>query len=486
MLKGVQIRFDLSLKFLAAALIILATLLIVTSFLSWLFNELHTLEYLIISAFYLFVAFLILWKLPVKPDKRIRVRDSFMIIILIWVVVPLFGMLPFLFASPISSVTDALLESYSGFTTTGFTTLTEFPEISASMMFWRAAIQWLGGMGIIIFVFTIFPLLIDGNLKNFFSDLHDTELSLIKQRLSVTARSLLIVYIFYTFIGILALYFMGLGWFDSVLFSLASISSGGGVLFNGNISHLSIEIKTVIAALMLVAGSNYFLLIVALRRRKNELKTEEIKTYLWIILTAFVVIALVSIYKFGYSFTLIFESIFNVISLVSTTGFYSINEFVSAIPFVWILMFFLLFIGSSTGSSGGGINIYRIIILAKMLIQYIKNAFHPNAIFAINLDQKPVQKKETDTIIGFFVVYLIVFFLGTLLFSLLNFDFKHAMSLCASVLSNTGPGVFLLNEYFPLSEIPVASKYLIIILMLIGRVEIFPFLIIISKSFWKK
>jgi trk system potassium uptake protein TrkH len=292
------------------------------------------------------------------------------------------------------------------------------------------------------------------------------------------------VYIFFTLIGIGALVFAGQNVFDAICFSMSSISTGGGVPYNGDITHLGFPIKAVLAVLMLIAGANYFFVFQVFKKQR-KIASDEFLSYLKIIGFVALFIITAQVARHGFRFDIIFESIFNTISFVSTTGFYSDSAFNSSILFVWILMFFVLFIGSSTGSSGGGINIYRIMILFRTLKDYIKTAIHPSTYNQTSFNKVPVNLNAISRIYAFFVLYLLIFFFGTLILSLLGFNFNNAMGLCAASLSNTGPGVFLLNGFTDLSQVRDGSKLVLIFLMVVGRIELFPFLLIFSKSFWR-
>ncbi len=479
------INYRLILRFLSVALFILAGITMITGIVGVLYNEKDYVYFFVYTVFLIIAAILLIVFIPLKGQKSINIRDSFLIILFLWIILPVLGMLPFLIISPINNITDALFESFAGFTTTGFSTLTEYENVSKSIIFWRAIIQWLGGMGILILIIAIIPFFGRGNVKIFFSDLQDVEFSPLHQRIGKTAKSLWYIYIIYSVFGIIALYIAGQDIFDSVIYSFAAISTGGGVPVNGNLTHLSFEVKTVIMVLMLVAGANYFFLFKSVRKFKI-IKSEEINVYFLILIISFVLIAVAGILNIGYSNTLLFESLFNTVSFVSTTGFYSAEVFTTKILFIWVVLFFLLFIGSSTGSSGGGINVYRIIVLAKMVINYIKELLHPNLLNTIKLDKKPVSFKIIHSIIGFFVLYMLIFIVGAFILTIFGYNMENAFSLCAASLSNTGPGVFLLDEYFCISDINIGAKYTVMFLMIIGRVELFPILIVFSKVFWKR
>jgi len=287
-----------------------------------------------------------------------------------------------------------------------------------------------------------------------------------------------------TLLGIGGLIIAGQSWFDALCFSMSSISTGGGVPYHGDISHLSIAIKSTIAILMLVAGANYYF-VFQIFKKQRHLRTDEFVSYIKIICIVFVLLVLPQLFRNGFSGNMIFESIFNSISFVSTTGFFTNNSFDSNILFIWMLLLFVMFIGSSTGSSGGGINIYRLVILYRSLVNFVKTIIHPNTFFATTFNKVPVPIPVLNRIYAFLILYMAMFFIGALVLTSQGFTFEDAVTLCAASLSNTGPAVFLINGYTDLSQIHEASKITLMFLMIIGRIEIFPFLLIFSKTFWR-
>jgi trk system potassium uptake protein len=479
-----SIHLRLILRYLGVAFFVIGTFQIISIGVALYFQEKQWLHFLISGSISICLGTVLFFSNPIKTPQRLSLRDSFFIIFTMWFFVPAAGMLPFYWGTPIESFVDALFEAYAGFTTTGFTNLSKYELLPKSIIFWKSIIQWIGGMGLMIFIIALFPLVKQGEFKVFFSDIQDTSYKPLHYKVASTARRLWLVYIAFTLIGIGLLILAGQNWFDAFCFSLSSVSTGGGVPYNGDITHLSFPIKLVLGMLMLVAGANYFYIFQILRRQKTT-NNDEFVNYLKIFVFSALFITGAQLIKTGFHWELAFESIFNTISFVSTTGFYSNNMFDSHILFVWMLMFFLMFIGSSTGSSGGGINVYRLVVLMRTLSNYLKKSIHPGAFYQIRFNNKPVASSTVNRIFAFFVLYILIFFCGSLLLSYLGFSFNNALGICAASLSNSGPTVFLLNGYTDLSQIHTGSKLTIILLMVIGRIELFPFLLIFSKTFWR-
>jgi len=479
-----SVHFPLILKFLGIAFSVVGFLQILPIGIALYYQEETIFAFAISAAIALFVGLLLFFSNKVDFNTRLSIRDSFMIIFLMWLFVPAAGMLPFLLGTPIESISDAFFETYAGFTTTGFTNLAHFEQLPKSIILWKSLIQWVGGMGLMIFIISLFPLVKDGEFKVFFSDVQDTSYKPLHYKVSGTARRLWYVYIIMTFLGVGGLMLAGQSWFDALCFSMSSISTGGGVPYHGDISHLSIPLKSVLAILMLVAGANYFFVFQVFRKQKT-LRTDEFVSYIKIIFVVIVFLILPQLVKHGFNGEMIFESVFNSISFVSTTGFFTKNSFDSGILFIWMLLLFVMFVGSSTGSSGGGLNIYRLVVLYRSLVNFVKTIIHPNTFFATKFNKVAVPIPVLNRVYAFFILYMAVFFIGALILTSLGFTFEDAVALCSASLSNTGPAVFLINGYTELSQIHEASKITLMMLMIIGRIEIFPFLLIFSRTFWR-
>lgn len=485
MFKSIGVNITIIIRFLCVTLLVLAALMSFTGLVGYLYNEPESGKFFIIAGLIIIISLIGFKAFPKILDNKIRIKDSFLIIVSLYIIVPLFGMLPFLFASPINSFTNAIFESYAGFTTTGFSTLVEYGDVPKTIILWRSAIQWLGGMGIIVFIIALFPAYGTGHSKNFFSDIFDIDTQPMHHRFATTAKLVWMIYIIYSLLGVIALYLAGQDIFDAVIYSAASVSTGGGVPVNGNLTDLSIRVKSIIMILMFISSLNYVVFFKSFGKIKLRLG-EENRVYLLLLVVFIILISITGIYYLGYSNILLFESVFNTVSFISTTGFYSSEVFSANVLFIWFLLFVLLFIGSSTGSSGGGINIYRVVILAKMLMNYIKQNLHPGLLRSIRFDKKIINEIQQHRVIAFFVLYILVFISGAFILTIFGYNLENAFSLCAASISNTGPGVFLLDDYFSFSDLNLGAKYTVMALMVVGRIELFPFLIIISGSFWTK
>jgi len=479
-----HINFLLILKFWAISLMVLSVFMIIPAVYSILHKE-NEFEGFLISFIVVFsIGFLLYYFNPSTFKQSITLRDSFLIIFSTWIIIPIAGMLPFILSSPIDSISDALFESFSGFTTSGFSHLFIHKELNNSIVVWKSITQWLGGMGLLIFIIALFPFIKEGEVKNLFFEFQNTDYKSYHQKISTTAKKLWLVYLFFTFIGIILLFLAGNSFFDSFTISLSTISTSGGIFNHGNVTSLSLFTKIIITILMFIAGADFYYIFKSFNFKLKPIN-EEFKAYFLLIFVAFVLLVIAQLYTKGFNPALIFESLFNTISFVSTTGFYTNQYFDSSILFVWMVLFFLLFIGSSAGSSGGGINIYRVVILLKSLSAYVKSVLHPNYFPQVKFNDLPVQTKLISRIFAFFVLYFIVFLVGSILLSASGLNFNQAISLCAASLSNSGANVFLIIEYFELAQLNLFAKYTMMLLMVIGRIELFPFLLIFSKTFWK-
>lgn len=480
------INLNIILKFLGLGFVVICFFQLLTMCVSLLFNDGHHIVFLISAILSFFSGLSLIWLTRRQTYQRLTLRESFMMIIFQWIFVPVMGMVPFYLGFADFTIIDALFESFSGFTTTGFTLVFNKMEMPESFMFWKSVIQWIGGMGLIIFLIALLPFVREGEYKMFFSDLQDISFEPIHHKLTENARRLWYIYIVFTFIAAIALYFSGLNWFQAICYALSTMSTGGGIAPNGNVTHLLFPTQVVLACIMFVAGANYLQIYRFVILRTLHFKNEEFKWYLIFIFLCFFVITFTQIIELGFEQSRLFETLFNVISISSTTGIYLEQPRTHILPSVWFIFFVMMFIGSSTGSTGGGINLYRIIVLFRTMRNYINTLIHPQTYYATKFNDRMVPVSAIRRIYAFFQVFLITFILGSLALSLTGLDFIDAMVFCISSLSNVGPGAFLLSDLQTFASLTSSSKLLMSLLMVLGRIEILPALILISRSMWKK
>ncbi len=423
-----------------------------------------------------------------KPlKKQISHREGFLIVALGWILATFFGSLPFIFDSTFSSFTDTYFETVSGFTTTGATVLTDVEILPKSILFWRSMIQWLGGMGIILFSIAILPLLGIGGMQLYKAEVPGPVLEKLTPRIAETARSLWKIYIFLSISQVMLLMFFGMDFFNAVCHSFTTMATGGFSTKNKSLESFNnpgLEIVCII--FMFAAGINFSLHYRLFNGKiKSFFKDREFLTYFSILFITTILITL-CLYANGQTFAKsLLDSAFQATSIMTTTG-YSNTNFDQWPAFSIMLLFILMFIGGSAGSTGGGIKCIRIMLLFKMVYREFITMIHPHAVTSVKIADKSVSPTIIRSICVFVVCYLLLFIFGSLFMSLCGLDFITAVSSTAASLGNIGPGLSGVGPYENYQFIPDFGKWVLILLMLLGRLEIFTILIIFIPEFWKK
>ena len=451
-------------------------------------------EYGLIKVFFntLLATFLcgfLLYILSATKKEDLRTKDGFIITVLFWTVLSIFGSFPLIFAEEIDiSYIDALFESISGLTTTGATVLTGLDELPRSILFYRQLLQWLGGMGIIVLAVAVLPLLGIGGMQLYKAEtpgpLKDSKLT---PRITETAKALWYVYLTMTIVCASAYKFFGMTTYDAICHAFSTVSIGGFSTHDesfGFFTQTSIRWTAVI--FMVIAGINFGLHYIAWSKRRllHYFYDSEVKAYFVILLTVFGLTFLtLSIYLEDPGTSLIQESAFQVVSIATTTGFLTANY--SNWPlFVPILLLLTAFIGACAGSTGGGIKVVRTLVLAKQSAGEITKLIHPNAVISIKLGKKAVSPRVAESVWGFFSVYVIVFIILFLFLLSQGNDFITSFSAVGATLNNLGPGLGeVSNNYQSLSDY---SKLGLCMAMLLGRLEIFTLLVLFTPAFWRK
>ena len=451
-------------------------------------------EYGLIKVFFntLLATFLcgfLLYILSATKKEDLRTKDGFIITVLFWTVLSIFGSFPLIFAEEINiSYIDALFESISGLTTTGATVLTGLDELPRSILFYRQLLQWLGGMGIIVLAVAVLPLLGIGGMQLYKAEtpgpLKDSKLT---PRITETAKALWYVYLTMTIVCASAYKFFGMTTYDAICHAFSTVSIGGFSTHDesfGFFTQTSIRWTAVI--FMVIAGINFGLHYIAWSKRRllHYFYDSEVKAYFFILLTVFVLTFLtLGIYLEEPGTSLIQESAFQVVSIATTTGFLTANY--SNWPlFVPILLLFTAFIGACAGSTGGGIKVVRTLVLAKQSASEITKLIHPNAVISIKLGKKAVSPRVAESVWGFFSIYVIVFIILFMFMLSQGNDFITSFSAVGATLNNLGPGLGeVSNNYQSLSDY---SKLSLCMAMLLGRLEIFTLLVLFTPAFWRK
>ena len=421
-------------------------------------------------------------------NRNIRKRDGYLIVTFGWIIMSLFGTLPFLLSGAIPSFTDAFFETISGYTTTGATILTDIEAVPKAILFWRSFTHWIGGMGIIVLTIAILPLLGIGGMQLFVAESPGIAPDKLHPRITVTAKRLWMVYVFLTFAEMVLLMIGGMTFFDAINHAMSTLATGGFSTKNASIAYYdSPFIHYVIIVFMFLAGTNFTLSYFMLRGNFSKLyKNEEFKVYAGVCLLIGLFVTL-SVFKVS-DVTLekaFRDSLFQVLTIITTTGFIT-ADYTTWAPFITFVFFILFFIGGSAGSTAGGIKIMRHIVMAKNTILELKRQIHPSAVLPVRFNTKAVPQNITFNIMAFILIYLLIFFMGSLFMSLLGLDFESAIGTVIATLGNIGPGLGSVGPVFNFAHIPAIGKWFLSFLMLLGRLELFTVLILFTAYFWRK
>lgn len=473
-------------NFIGNILRFLALLLLLPLIISFANKENIYLAYLIPIILLTILSFLLKAKKPL--NKQIYIREGFIITALSWLLLSLFGSLPFIISKEIPYFFDAFFETVSGFTTTGSSILNNVEEMSTSLVFWRSFTQWIGGMGILVFALAILPSTDARSMYIIKAESPGPQVGKLVSRVRFTARILYGIYIGLTLILFILLSFK-MPIFDSLCHALSTASTGGFGIKNTSIAFYdSFYIEIVISIFMIIFGINFNIFyLILIGHLKEALKSEELRVYFSIVLiaTLMIIINLLSsgTYKsagqaFRYSF-------FQTSSIITTTGFSSADFNLWPSFSKWILVL-LMFSGGMAGSTAGGIKISRIIIQAKIILKEIKYSINPRRVTTLSFEKKPLEAGVVKGVSSFILVYMLMLLGGVLLISLDGKDLLTNFTSALSSLSNIGPGLEIVGPLGNYSSFSHFSKFILSILMLAGRLEIFPILILFSPNTWKR
>jgi len=416
----------------------------------------------------------------VKSSKGPVAHSSvFLLIFFAWIIACLLGALPYYFSGCIPQFTDAVFESVSGFTTTGLTVLRDIDIAPLPVLFWRALSQWLGGLGILLFITVLLPMLGSGGFQIYSTEESGPEREKITRHVSRSARIILLIYTGLTAAEIFLLRCFGMNWFDAATCAFSTMATGGFNSHSGGIAfYRSPVVEWVVAAFMFLAGFNYLLIWRMLRGKFRDcLRNSEAKVYTAIVVLVSIVIATV-IFSAGDSPEKgTRNALFNTVSILSTTGFSDADT--GAWPALTQgLLFFLMFLGGCSLSTAGGIKIIRYVILAKQANNEMKKIIHPRGVFNIRLDGKNRNKDMVYGVAGFVFIYLLLIFLCALLVSSAGEDIFSSLRTALACLGNIG----FIN---PIPHFPAYVKWGLALAMLIGRLELWAVLVIFTRDFWK-
>jgi trk system potassium uptake protein TrkH len=418
-------------------------------------------------------------------DKKLTLQQAFLLTSLSWLSIALFGSLPFIFSDLDFSFTNAFFESMSGITTTGSTIISNLDQMPKSILLWRAILQWLGGIGIIIMAITLMPIMNVGGMQLFKVSNNDSSEKILPKSKEIALR-LIYIYSLLTILCAITYNMFGMNFFDSLTHSMTTIATGGFSNYNESIGFfdsISIEISSMI---FIILGSLPFIAYIKFigGNRKILLNDTQIKFFFKIIIISFLVLSLYLVINKNDEFSLRLV-LFNVISILTGTGYVN-AEFDNWGAFSLTLFLGLMFIGGCAGSTTCGIKIFRIQLLYTFIVNQLKKIIYPKGIFILKYDQNPIDNKFIASIISFIYMYLVIFFILTALLSLTGLDFITSISGAATSISNVGPGLgSIIGPNGNFSTLPEISKWILALGMILGRLELFAILVLFLPSFWR-
>jgi trk system potassium uptake protein TrkH len=429
----------------------------------------------------------ITWLLTKWGDKSITKREGYIIVSIVWVMFSLFGSLPFIISGAIPSFTNAFFETISGFTTTGASIVSDVEALPHGLLFWRSMTQWLGGMGIIVLSLAVLPIFGIGGMQLFIAEVPGPTPDKFHPRVKETAKRLWGIYLLFTLSEIILLVIGDVSLFDAVCHSFTTMATGGYSTKQASIAYFSPYVQYIITLFMFLAGTNFALSYYGLHLKLDKVfKNEEFRFYLTfligftILITAFLWFG--DVLPFEESFR---HSVFQVVSITTTTG-YVTTDYLQWAPFLVVIIFMLMFLGGSGGSTGGSIKIVRVTLLIKNSVLELKRLLHPNAVIPVRLNKKSINPQIITNILAFVVIYMMILAGSSIVISAMGYDLDSSLGAVAATLGNIGPGIGAVGPAENYAHIPAFGKWFLSFLMLIGRLELFTVLILFSPAFYKK
>ena len=480
-------KFPFTTRILGTLLMIFSFAQIFPGFLAYFFGEQEIVYSFISAGFVTFLIGCFLFFLSSEKNGDLRTKDGFIITIFFWTVLGFFGSIPFYLAN-LEGVgyIDSLFESISGLTTTGATVLVGLDEMPRSLLFYRQLLQWLGGMGIIVLAVAVLPLLGVGGMQLYKAEtpgpLKDSKLT---PRITETAKALWFIYVLMTISCSFLYKFYGMSWFDAVCHAFSTISIGGFSTHDDNFAFFeNSSLRWTAIIFMVISGVNFALHYLAWTKKRlfHYFYDSEVKLYLSLLTTTAIITYLTLYFSNNIYDEMIVDSVFQAVSIGTTTGFLTSNY--SNWPlFVPIMLLIAAFIGACAGSTGGGIKVIRALILIRQGSSEITKLIHPNAVVTIKFGRKSLDPRVSESVWGFFAVYVATFLILLMFLLSQSNDFLTAFSAVGATLNNLGPGLGAVSENY--KDITDGSKLALCAAMLLGRLEIFTLLLLFTPAFWR-
>ncbi|MCC2165871.1 TrkH family potassium uptake protein [Brotaphodocola catenula] len=413
-------------------------------------------------------------------------KEGFVSVALSWIVLSLFGAMPFYLSREIPRFEDALFEVISGFTTTGTSILPDVEALSHCMLVWRSFTHWIGGMGVLVFLLAILPMASGYNMHIMRAESPGPSVGKLVPRVKTTAKILYLIYFAMTVIQMVLLFFSGMPWFDTLCISLGTAGTGGFGILNSSCGSYTLFQQAVITVFMILFGVNFnFYYLMLIKKPKEALQSEEVRYYFGIILVSALLIAWNIRGQFANIFLAFHHALFQVGSVITTTGFSTVDFDLWPSFAKWILVT-LMFIGACAGSTGGGLKVSRVVIAFKTASREIQSLIHPRSIKVLKFEGKTVDQSIIKSLGAYLAGYFVVFFVSVLIVSLDNMDLETNFTAIAATFNNIGPGLAKAGPTCNFAFFSPLSKFVMMFDMLAGRLELFPMLVLFSPRTWRK
>ena len=473
--------------------------MLLAALISSLYNDGVTLEISSAGIATIFLGIFLMF-ITTGHKKEIKKREGYIIVAFGWIFMSLSGMLPYLFSGTTETVANAFFETMSGYTTTGASILDDIEAVPKGILFWRSMTHWIGGMGIIVLAIAILPLLGIGGMQLFAAEAPGPSADKLHPRITDTAKRLWYIYVGYTLAETLLLYLAGMSFFDAINHSMATLSTGGFSTKNASLAYWNGNplIEYIVILFMFLAGSNFVLSYFVFKGKvQKAINDDEFKYYFFLTIIFAIIAALVVYFKanvpessyhpmvLGEFESAFRHALFQVVSVITTTGFVT-ADFTNWTPFLKIFFFGLMFLGGSAGSTAGGVKVVRHILMIKNGLLEFKRTLHPRAIIPVRYNKKAVSENIVFNVLGFFILYMLVFIIGAVVLGAMGIDFETAIGGSASSLGNVGPAFGQLHPLANFNGLPDGGKWWCSFLMLLGRLELFTVLILFMPIFWKR
>ncbi len=425
---------------------------------------------------------------PKSKSKELNRKDGYLVVTFGWIFMSFFGSLPYILSGAIPELPNAFFETMSGFSTTGATVLTDIEAVPKGILYWRSLTQWIGGMGIIVLAVAILPLLGIGGMQLFVAEAPGISPDKLQPRIKETAKRLWIIYLGLTVLDFLLLWAGGMTFYDAINHSFTSMASGGFSTKNASLAHYTSPfIHYVLIVFMFLAGTNFTMMYFGLHGNFQKIiRNEEFRFYFIFCLISSLIIGTI-LFNMGHGTyeKSIRDSLFQVISIVTTTG-YVIYDYTGWGTLITVFFFLFMFAGGSAGSTAGGVKLVRHILLIKTSILELKRLLHPNAVIPVRYNGKSVQGDITVNVLAFIMIYILVFCIGFIVVSAFGIDFITSIGAVAATLGNVGPAIGEVGPMNNFGHLPGAVLWILSFLMLLGRLELFTIMVLFTPYFWKK